>query len=575
MVAMAEQQTGLMMDRVRSGLGVVARKVGGAAAVGALSLPFVADGAKYEGPVGPLNNVSFELGSPQLDPVVDIDFGLLGKVTIPTGLVYLNDLTVHPGPIDDSLIQVGRDVLDTVVQNGSPTESEFLALLGDPMGDLHQARSGLLREVALGGARVWLGSFIALMGIGYAARSSRRDNHEGQRLLGLDALASDILDAQLFRFSPVRARTTAVIATGGILAGAIAPTVRFVEGEIDSLQKALLPNTIVESAKFDGIIAEAVAHYGPEVVGSIMSYIEKNNQFYEKLTTSLQEALDATGFIINEGDQVIVAHTDNHGNPQIIPLIRLVADHVGAGVIVDGGDITSFGSEAEAGLLARQWEGNEIPVVAVLGNHDSELVAETLSKAGYIFLRGEIIESAGLRFVGTDDPRFTRPFGQGEIMRSDLTAAETAEAMLEKGCEDGADIIVQHDLDDLRDMPDVTYCGKGIFGGHMHPVRTEPIFRINENGDAVLVDLHTMESSTGATANMLRVGPLNGDGGFWVVVYRVDGSADTYNVRLKTDGTADIVHYFKELPPEISQIDGGPEVNLSTRTIPSPAPGAP
>lgn len=575
MVAMAEQQTGLMMDRVRSGLGVVARRVGGAAAIGALSLPFVADGAKYEGPVGPLNNVSFELGSPQLDPVVDINFGLLGKVTVPTGLTYLNDLTVHPGPIDDSLIQAGRDFLDTVVQNGSPTESEFLALLGNPVGDLHHARSGLLKEVALGGARVWLGSFIALMGIGYVARRSRRDIHEGQRLLGLDALASDIFDAPLFRFSPVRSRTTAFIAAGGMLVGAIMPTVKYVEGEIQGLQKAISVDAIAGSAQFDGIIAEAVAHYGPEVVGSIMSYIEKNNQFYEKLRTSLQEALDATDFNIDEGDQVIVAHTDNHGNPQIIPLIRLVAEHVGAGVIVDGGDITSFGSDVEAGLLARQWEGNEIPVVAVLGNHDSELVAETLSKAGYIFLRGETIEAAGLRFVGTDDPRFTQPFGQGEIMRSDLTAAETAEGILEKGCEDGADIIVQHDLDDLGDMTDVAYCGKGIFGGHMHPVRTEPIFRINENGDAVMVDLHTMESSAGATANMLRVGPLNGDGGFWVVVYRADGSANVHNVRLKTNGTAEIIYYSKELPPEISQIDGGPEAGLSSRTAPSPVPEAP
>lgn len=69
------------------------------------------------------------------------------------------------------------------------------------------------------------------------------------------------------------------------------------------------------------------------------------------------------------------------------------------------GDLTDFGLEEEARLLARDLSGVRVPILAVLGNHDYEggrpdVVRAILADAGVVVLDGESTEIRGVGFVG-------------------------------------------------------------------------------------------------------------------------------------------------------------------------------
>ena len=78
----------------------------------------------------------------------------------------------------------------------------------------------------------------------------------------------------------------------------------------------------------------------------------------------------------------------------------------GADVLVLCGDLTDYGLAEEAHILARELSaGVQVPIVAVLGNHDYESgkqveIRQTLCEAGVHMLDGDSCEIAGVGFAG-------------------------------------------------------------------------------------------------------------------------------------------------------------------------------
>lgn len=82
------------------------------------------------------------------------------------------------------------------------------------------------------------------------------------------------------------------------------------------------------------------------------------------------------------------------------------------------GDLTDYGTAAEAEVLADELAAVSIPVVAVLGNHDYEsgtpdLVRRILGEAGVRVLDGEACEIEGVGIAGTKG--FAGGFGRGSL----------------------------------------------------------------------------------------------------------------------------------------------------------------
>lgn len=84
--------------------------------------------------------------------------------------------------------------------------------------------------------------------------------------------------------------------------------------------------------------------------------------------------------------------------------------HEAADVLLLAGDLTNLGNARQAEVLARELEAAQVPVVAVLGNHDyhageADRVRGVLEKSGVIVLEGETttlrIHSKTLGIAGT------------------------------------------------------------------------------------------------------------------------------------------------------------------------------
>jgi len=97
-------------------------------------------------------------------------------------------------------------------------------------------------------------------------------------------------------------------------------------------------------------------------------------------------------------------------------LFAEISNH--ADVLLLCGDLTNFGKEKEAEILAEDIKSVTIPVLGVLGNHDYECgcpekVVEILSGAGMIVLDEQAHEIDGVGFAGVKG--FLGGFGRGEL----------------------------------------------------------------------------------------------------------------------------------------------------------------
>ncbi|NAZ88694.1 metallophosphoesterase family protein, partial [Kineococcus indalonis] len=105
--------------------------------------------------------------------------------------------------------------------------------------------------------------------------------------------------------------------------------------------------------------------------------------------------------------------SDLHLNPLGMDLTADLVRQFGAQAVVDTGDITTWGTEAESSFLGRIGALG-VPYVFVRGNHDSTSTqAAVAAQPGAVVLDGgSTAEVAGLRLAGTGDPVFT-PDGEG------------------------------------------------------------------------------------------------------------------------------------------------------------------
>jgi Icc-related predicted phosphoesterase len=95
-------------------------------------------------------------------------------------------------------------------------------------------------------------------------------------------------------------------------------------------------------------------------------------------------------------------------------------------VLVIAGDLTDTGDEMEAHVLAEELKACQVPVVAVLGNHDYEkgrhkLIRQILLKAGVHILDGEAVVIKDVGFAGVKgfgggfDKHMLSFFGEGAM----------------------------------------------------------------------------------------------------------------------------------------------------------------
>jgi len=110
-------------------------------------------------------------------------------------------------------------------------------------------------------------------------------------------------------------------------------------------------------------------------------------------------------------------HCSRTSQGMLQPLFAQAAER--ADVLVLCGDLTDYGLEEEAQILAKELTAAaKIPIIAVLGNHDYEsgqhgTIRQILCDAGVVILDGETCEVRGVGFAGAKG--FAGGFGRGTL----------------------------------------------------------------------------------------------------------------------------------------------------------------
>ncbi|MEJ5915290.1 metallophosphoesterase family protein [Pseudokineococcus sp. 1T1Z-3] len=203
-------------------------------------------------------------------------------------------------------------------------------------------------------------------------------------------------------------------------------------------------------------------------------------------------------------DDVVTALvvSDLHCNVGMADPLRRLVELSGTDVVLNAGDTTMNGTSVEQPCVRAVASAfSDVPVVVADGNHDSPETSAQEEAAGWVVLRGDVVEVAGLRVLGAPDPRATRLLQGTEDQAQRPTADELAEQLAETACDEDPDLLLVHDAS--IGVPALERgCAPALLAGHYH-VRTDP----EQVGQGVR---YISSSTAGAVLDQLTVGPLNG-----------------------------------------------------------------
>ena len=158
--------------------------------------------------------------------------------------------------------------------------------------------------------------------------------------------------------------------------------------------------------RFSGSLALA-----PKLVGDVETAAARIDAFRLELQRIVSGAARVYSQIQTRqfpGNQIRVLHiADVHLSPLGLEFARQLSEAFDVDVVVDTGDLTSFGTAAED-LIARFIPGFRRPYLFVPGNHDGPSIEAAMARAPNVtVLDGAPVERAGITFYGLRHPVFT------------------------------------------------------------------------------------------------------------------------------------------------------------------------
>ncbi len=253
-------------------------------------------------------------------------------------------------------------------------------------------------------------------------------------------------------------------------------------------------------------------------------------------TTDVRRPLD--------GETTALVVTDRHDNIGMDPVAHAIAVKARARLLIDLGDDTSNGGSWETfsiNSLAREFRG--FRVVAVAGNHDQGAsVPAAMRDRGFRVLDGRPVDVAGIRFLGSSDPRssgFTAGYDGNE---SDNIAAigEQDRQLTEVACRDGeVDVLAVHSAASARRAAK-SGCVDLVLSGHLHR-QVGPDVIEGENGRSTTT---LTTGSTGGAVYAFALGSkLRRAAQVTVVTFRDGRPVGLQPVTFEPGGTIDVAEY--------------------------------
>ena len=249
------------------------------------------------------------------------------------------------------------------------------------------------------------------------------------RALGASILATLVLAVIVFR---LRWRPVAA----AVLVAAVA-----VGGSETLAWRTWRPSAFL-SPTFHGSLSAA-----PGLLGPVRAATHRIEDFRTQLEQIVDGAVNVYRRIPASGpteDDVTILHiSDVHLSPLGMEFAIQLARDFHADVVIDTGDLTSFGTSAES-LITTLIPKFHRPYVFVRGNHDSEeLQQEMEGIPNVVVLDGGEATVDGLRIYGLGDPAFT-PNKQAPVDDDELDSLARS-----------ADDRIRSDIESLPEPPDI------------------------------------------------------------------------------------------------------------------------
>lgn len=201
------------------------------------------------------------------------------------------------------------------------------------------------------------------------------------------------------------------------------------------------------SPSFSGSLSLASELVGP--VGRVTNRIEDFRTELERVVASAARAYTRIqANPLGQGDEIRVLHiSDVHLSPLGLDFAREVADAFEVDLVLDTGDLTSFGTPFEE-LIVGSVRRFDRPYVFVRGNHDSRSLELALGRVpNVVVLDGEATVVEGLTIYGRGHPLFTpgrQPISDEEFGERTRAATEAVALDLSRLPRD-PDIVAVHD----------------------------------------------------------------------------------------------------------------------------------
>ncbi|MDR0482534.1 MAG: metallophosphoesterase family protein [Cellulomonadaceae bacterium] len=429
---------------------------------------------------------------------ITVDVGPLGTVQMESPVAPLGArVTIGEIPADVTEITPSATMAGLSSDLGA-----YLQFMSDPAATIRAAVRSLVVDASIRTALAILVVVGVVMGVRLALGPVRRRE--------LAATASN-----------PRTMTTAAVATLSIVGLGIfaADSPEFITEPI--VGSPVFNGTALAGTRVTGRLASVIDVYGSQLI----DVYNNNEKFYAEAQESMEHAWDQRArndIMVNiarastprfAGDDsasdgpeqyvTVLVVSDLHCNMSMTPLMNSIAKRAGVNLVINAGDTTMNGTSVEK-VCVDSFNGIRppgVPMVTITGNHDSADTAKAARDKGQIVLDGDAVEVAGLRILGTGDPKATR-VGQGSTAVGAETREEVAEAMAQTACESrDVDLLLIHTPRDGNVALD-SGCVPFQMSGDTHR-RHDP--------DVVGQGIRYVSASTaGAASGKLTVGPLGG-----------------------------------------------------------------
>lgn len=306
-------------------------------------------------------------------------------------------------------------------------------------------------------------------GIVRASDTAVDDLEAGMTRLVLQTAAVAVLGALVLSALVFR-NTRRVAAAGGL-------ALTIVVGTLGAAVATFRPTSIQEPT-YEGLLTKA-----PAVVGDARRIADRYDEYRLQLqrlvrnVSRLYSTVSGLPIYDPEPSTTRILHvSDLHLNPSAWSVIDTVVDSFQIDAVVDTGDITDWGTEAEASYYLSSIASLDVPYVFIRGNHDSALTGAVVAQQrNAVVLENQVRGVAGLTFAGIGDPRFTPDKQSGSESK------QTAERVLNAGTELAATIRSSPTKVDIALVHDPVSAG-GLAGevplvlaGHTHERQVRPM----------------------------------------------------------------------------------------------------